>query len=72
MRREQQSFGEFACDRSNQTLDTLRGKSIGDEQWQQDFRRASEQSLEDQRKAEAADTMSFDDFLHNWNDYKLD
>ena len=72
MRAKQQSFGEFAKQRSNQTLDTLRGKSNGDEQWQQDFKQASEQSLADQRKAEAADKLSFDDFLREWNDYSLD
>lgn len=72
MRRQQQPFGDFACKQSSQALDTLRGKTIEDDQWQQDFQAASEQSLEDQRKAEAADTQSFDDFLTAWNDYRLD
>lgn len=72
MRRHQQTFGEFARQRSSQTLEALRGHSHDDEQQQQAFSEASQQSLTEQRAAEAADTLSFEDFLREWNDYKLD
>lgn len=72
MRSHQQTFGEFARQRSLQTQKTLSGHSHDDEQRQHDFRQASEQSLSDQRDAEVADTLSFEEFLAQWNDYKLD
>ena len=66
MQENELSFFEFSMGRSKAIRDTLQNGGLSDEA-RQEFRQAAEQSIVRQREIEAADTLSFDDFLDEWN-----
>ncbi|MGX2039307.1 glutamate--cysteine ligase [Methylocaldum sp. MU1018] len=65
MRANGESFEEYALRLSNEHARRFRDRSLSAERTEF-FRRQAEESLEEQRRIEAADTLSFDEFLQRY------
>jgi len=63
-------FSAFAMACSQEARNSLTSIPLTEAQ-KQTFTEASARSLQDQRNVEAADKISFDEFLKSWNDYRV-
>jgi len=70
MRQHHCSFADFAMARSQHTQQALTAEALPDARLQR-FTEASRLSLQHQQDAEADETLSFEQFLQQWNDYRV-
>ncbi len=70
MRSNDGGFSGFAMGCSKRTREQLMSVPLSAERLET-FSAASAQSLKDQRDVESGDSVSFDDFLKQWNDFRV-